>query len=128
MGEKHLPSEGLRRSPPLADAWKALIEVPSAALAVVLMALEVKSRRPNAKARVPQDPHEGVLDPQLRPLAPRTAHRAGIPRPDVDPLRPLNTEDFKLRQSDYTGIRLGHGILHNKLTLQSLVTDACPRL
>src|SRR5476651_1730863 len=45
MRLEDLLSEGLRRSPIAANPWKALVEVPAAALAVVFMALEVKSRR-----------------------------------------------------------------------------------
>jgi len=111
MGLEDLAAEGLCRSPASSDPWKALVEIPSAALAVVLMALEVKPGRPRPEIRVPQHPDEAVLDPELNPLAPRTAHDSSIARMDLDRLDSLNALDFDLRQSDYTGVSGEHGIL-----------------
>src|SRR2546430_358523 len=109
MGLEDLPSEGLRRSPAFADPWETLVEVPSAAQAVVLMALEVKIAGPNPQTRVAQDPDEAVLHPKLFPLAERTAHGAQISGPDQDRLRSIDAFDFKLRQSHYNGICGVHG-------------------
>src|SRR6185503_9155384 len=111
MGLEDLSAERLGRAPASADPWKALVEIPSAALAVEFMALEVKIRRPGPKVGVSQHPDEAVLHPKLNPLAPRTTHRSQVPGMQSDRLRPLDAFDFKLRQSHYNGICGVHGIL-----------------
>jgi hypothetical protein len=97
MSLEDLPAERLRRSTASSDPWKSLVEVPSAALAVELMALEMKIRRPGPEIGVAQDPDEAVLHPKLNPLAHRTAYRSNIARSNLDALRPLDALDFKLR-------------------------------